>query len=190
MNRKRYLLSLLLTLSVVFALSGTAQQKADVTAVDPVCGMTVKKAEATATFDYKGTTYYFCNAGCKEAFVKDPDKYLQKKDEAATAKPGTCPRSGMQMPMAGMHRGQAAGTCPMMQMRGQHGPMAASGAGMACPLQSKDVEIKTENLPDGVAVKITSKNAETAKKIQEHLEKMKGMGMGCCCGPGKAQGNK
>jgi len=190
MNRKRYLLALLLTLSVVFVLSGIAHQKADDSAVDPVCGMTVKKAEARATFDYKGTTYYFCNAGCKEAFAKDPEKYIQKKDETAAAKPGTCPMSGKSMPMAGMHQGQAAGTCPMTQMHGPKGQMAGHGAGMACPLQSKDVEFKTENLPDGVAVKITSQNPETVKKIQEHVEKMKGMGLGCCCASGQAQEKK
>lgn len=49
---------------------------------------------------------------------------------------------------------------------------------MNCPLQSKDVKIKTEILPDGAAVKITSKNPEMAKKIREHLDKMES----CSCG--------
>jgi YHS domain-containing protein len=44
-------------------------------AKDPVCGMTVdeKKAAATATQD--GKTYYFCSAGCKEKFTKNPQQY-------------------------------------------------------------------------------------------------------------------
>ncbi len=58
------------------------QQKPSDTAVDPVCGMTVNKAAAKATFEYKGSTYYFCNQGCKDAFAKDPEKYLQKKSES------------------------------------------------------------------------------------------------------------
>lgn len=175
MKTNKFALALLLTLSLGFVLSGIAQQKAADTATDPVCGMTVKKAEAKATLDHKGTTYYFCSAGCKEAFANDPEKYLQKKEEAAADKPGTCPGCGKEMAAKPMPHGQMAGKCPMMQQ--QHGQMSGPAAGMSCPLQSKEVEMKTENLPDGVAVKITSKNPEMVKKIQEHLNNMKG----CCC---------
>jgi len=44
--------------------------------VDPVCGMTVTKETAAATYDYKGKTYYFCSKACKDNFTKDPQKYL------------------------------------------------------------------------------------------------------------------
>jgi len=189
MNRNRYLLALLLTLSLGFVLAGLAQEKADETAIDPVCGMTVKKAEAKATFDYKGTTYYFCNTGCKESFAKDPEKYLQKK-EADTGIASARPRCGKGMMAGSGPHGKMMGKCPMMQMQHQHGQMAGMGAGMSCPLMSKDVERKTENLPDGVAIKITSKDPEMVKKIQEHIEKMKGMGAGCCCGMVQPQEKK
>ena len=43
---------------------------------DPVCGMDVDEAKAAATADYEGTTYYFCNPGCKKTFEEDPAKYL------------------------------------------------------------------------------------------------------------------
>jgi Cu+-exporting ATPase len=43
---------------------------------DPVCGMDVTPETAAATFEYKGTTYYFCSPGCKRSFEKDPEKYL------------------------------------------------------------------------------------------------------------------
>ncbi len=46
-------------------------------AIDPVCHMEVKEDQAAATYAYKGTTYYFCAAGCKQAFEKDPQKYLK-----------------------------------------------------------------------------------------------------------------
>ena len=46
-------------------------------AIDPVCGMQVDEHSAAATYEYKGKTYYFCAPGCKEDFVKDPEKYLQ-----------------------------------------------------------------------------------------------------------------
>lgn len=45
-------------------------------AVDPVCGMKVDKKIAEHKMDYKGETYYFCGAGCKEAFESEPEKYL------------------------------------------------------------------------------------------------------------------
>jgi Cu+-exporting ATPase len=43
--------------------------------IDPVCGMTVTKEEAACSYDYKGKTYYFCAASCKDDFVAAPDKY-------------------------------------------------------------------------------------------------------------------
>jgi Cu+-exporting ATPase len=45
-------------------------------AKDPVCGMDVDEANAAATMEYEGTTYYFCAPGCKVAFEADPAKYL------------------------------------------------------------------------------------------------------------------
>ncbi len=38
------------------------------TAIDPVCGMTVKVATAKHTHEHAGATYYFCNPGCKVRF--------------------------------------------------------------------------------------------------------------------------
>ncbi len=44
---------------------------------DVVCGMTVDTATAQHKSEYKGQTYYFCSPGCKTAFDKGPEKYLQ-----------------------------------------------------------------------------------------------------------------
>ena len=44
-------------------------------AADPVCGMQVTKT-AAITYDYEGTTYYFCSEQCKATFLKDPKKYV------------------------------------------------------------------------------------------------------------------
>jgi xanthine dehydrogenase accessory factor len=46
-------------------------------AADPVCGMTVAIAGATETAVYRGTTYYFCNPGCRQRFETDPERYVQ-----------------------------------------------------------------------------------------------------------------
>lgn len=43
---------------------------------DPVCGMDVDPKSAAAQTEYNGKTYYFCAAGCKKAFEKEPEKYV------------------------------------------------------------------------------------------------------------------
>jgi uncharacterized protein len=42
---------------------------------DPVCGMSVDPAAAKEHVEYMGTTYYFCSAGCRSKFEKDPARY-------------------------------------------------------------------------------------------------------------------
>ncbi|HET7467356.1 MAG TPA: YHS domain-containing protein [Candidatus Dormibacteraeota bacterium] len=49
------------------------------TAIDPVCGMTVETATAEYRSFRNGETFYFCSAGCKESFDKDPARYLSGK---------------------------------------------------------------------------------------------------------------
>jgi len=46
-------------------------------AVDPICGMTVDTATAEHRSVVDGQTYYFCSAGCKQTFDKDPQKYVE-----------------------------------------------------------------------------------------------------------------
>lgn len=43
--------------------------------VDPVCGMKVNESQAAATFEYEGTTYYFCSTVCSEGFAAHPEEY-------------------------------------------------------------------------------------------------------------------
>ena len=45
-------------------------------ATDPVCGMTVSVEGNDVTYDYKGTTYYFCCPGCRSMFAAGPEKAL------------------------------------------------------------------------------------------------------------------
>lgn len=163
MTKHGRLFVFLSVLSLVVALGAFAQQKGDETAIDPVCGMTVVKAKAAATHDHNSVTYYFCSTGCKDAFAKDPGKYLEKTAAAQAAK----------KPM--MHMGQMA---------------AGMEPGMDCPFWAPDVEFKVEKTADGVILRITSKNPESVKAIQEHAGKMqemkknmgKGMGKDGCPG--------
>src|SRR3989337_673812 len=47
-------------------------------AIDPICGMTVEESKAAATYNYKGKTYYFCNIRCKEKFEKEPEAAVEQ----------------------------------------------------------------------------------------------------------------
>jgi xanthine dehydrogenase accessory factor len=49
------------------------------TAIDPVCGMTVAADRTSRPYEYIGATYYFCCAGCHDAFAKDPVAHLSKE---------------------------------------------------------------------------------------------------------------
>jgi xanthine dehydrogenase accessory factor len=48
-------------------------------AVDPVCGMTVSAGASGRLVRHDGADYYFCSAGCRQAFEKDPDAYTRKE---------------------------------------------------------------------------------------------------------------
>ena len=50
-------------------------------AVDPVCGRELKRADAAGAIDYHGAVYFFCSEACKEQFAADPTLFV----EAATA---------------------------------------------------------------------------------------------------------
>ena len=50
---------------------------------DPVCGMQVDTETAAARVSHEGREYVFCCAGCREKFVREPEKYLAS-DEKAT----------------------------------------------------------------------------------------------------------
>jgi len=45
--------------------------------IDPICGMKIDPATATAaaTREHTGTTFYFCASGCAKTFDSDPDRY-------------------------------------------------------------------------------------------------------------------
>jgi len=45
-------------------------------ATDPVCKMKVEEKTAKFKSEYQDRTYYFCAAGCKKEFDKNPKKYL------------------------------------------------------------------------------------------------------------------
>ncbi len=57
-------------------------------AKDPVCRMEVDEKKAEATYEFKGTTYYFCAVGCKDRFVQTPEKFIKKEKIERRTKDG------------------------------------------------------------------------------------------------------
>lgn len=47
---------------------------------DLVCGMEVQVETASSAWEHAGQAYYFCSAGCMEAFRLDPERYLSMDD--------------------------------------------------------------------------------------------------------------
>lgn len=208
MQKKTRSLALIAALAIVLVAGVVAQQKAADTAIDPVCGMTVVKANAKATFDYKGATYYFCNTGCKDAFAKEPEKYLAAMKAKAAAPKEV---QGQPMPM-GHGMGQGMANCPMMGQNqqmccgmGQKGMMAhrgmgmprgmmAPGLGQLLRLYGDKIEMVVENTKDGAVLKVTSKDPEVVKAIQvhmaEHMVMMKKMKEGAAMAPAAGTGVK
>ena len=48
-------------------------------ATDPVCGMTVAIEPDRLTLEHDGVTYYFCSAGCRRSFERDPAAYRERE---------------------------------------------------------------------------------------------------------------
>jgi Cu+-exporting ATPase len=46
-------------------------------AVDPVCGRELKRADAAGAVDHHGAVYFFCSEACKEQFVADPTLFVE-----------------------------------------------------------------------------------------------------------------
>ncbi|HYM73223.1 MAG TPA: heavy metal translocating P-type ATPase [Stellaceae bacterium] len=83
------------------------------TALDPVCGMTVAPATARNHADHAGRRYFFCGTRCRDRFVAEPDRFLAPK-------PATPPPAS-----AGRY------TCPMHPEVVRTGPGACPICGMA-----------------------------------------------------------
>ena len=55
--------------------------------IDPVCKMVVREGGEAGKWDYKGTTYYFCNPGCLKRFQAEPERFLKTAESAGMEQP-------------------------------------------------------------------------------------------------------
>jgi Cu+-exporting ATPase len=90
-----------------------AHTPSEVSATDPVCGMSVNVGTAKHIAVHQGETYYFCAAGCKAKFQANPSKYLA--EGVRQAEP-TIAGSLYTCPMHPEIQRQGSGTCPICGM--------------------------------------------------------------------------
>jgi Cu+-exporting ATPase len=83
---------------------------------DPVCGMDVTVSHDTLRAGHKGTTYYFCNAGCRAKFLADPAKYVRHAAAPAQPAQASSPGTKWTCPMHPQIVRDAPGACPICGM--------------------------------------------------------------------------
>jgi P-type Cu+ transporter len=107
-------------------------------ALDPVCGMSVDPANPRGgSAEHDGTTYYFCSNGCREQFVQDPARFIQRKPQLVTIQAAP-PTSNASAPVEY--------TCPMHPEIVRNGPGACPICGMA--LEPRTITAHDEENPE------------------------------------------
>ncbi|MDZ4368912.1 MAG: heavy metal-binding domain-containing protein, partial [Afipia sp.] len=101
-------------------------QHGSTTAIDPVCGMTVKVTPETLSHRHDGKDFHFCSASCRTKFKADPETYLKPKAE----RPPVEAMAGVQW------------TCPM------HPEIIRDTPG-SCPICGMALEPMTPTIADG-----------------------------------------
>ncbi len=110
------------------ATADTSESAAE-TAVDPVCGMTVRLAASKHRAEHAGQTFHFCCARCREKFTADPAGTLaratarEQSDAEQTPPPisahppeQTAPGTIFTCPMHPEVRQEGPGSCPICGM--------------------------------------------------------------------------
>lgn len=85
MSKKTLLLVIFLVFSVALVMGAVGKGAGEETLKCPVSGKEFTKTDATPKYEYEGKTYYFCCAGCKDKFEKDPEKYIKIEENAEHA---------------------------------------------------------------------------------------------------------
>jgi P-type Cu+ transporter len=86
------------------------------TAIDPVCGMTVKTADARHKAAHDGRTYYFCSPRCQARFTAEPLRYLKSTAAPQAAAPAARPGTIYTCPMHPEIRQVGPSSCPICGM--------------------------------------------------------------------------
>ncbi|MBM3313711.1 HAD-IC family P-type ATPase, partial [candidate division WOR-3 bacterium] len=127
--------------------------------IDPVCKMVVREGSEAAKWDYKGTTYYFCNVNCLRRFQQEPERFLaQPKSEVRNQ------NAEVRMSEAKGERRPASGDLPGPVLLGKTETVTLSVGGMTCASCVATVEKALNRLP---GVKSATVNFAIEKAIVE-----------------------
>ncbi|MFI5399911.1 MAG: heavy metal translocating P-type ATPase [SAR324 cluster bacterium] len=69
---------------------------------DPVCGMTVNPAQAAGHAVRGGVMYFFCSTHCRDAFVREPGRYLRVASAPSSEPAPATPMDTSSLAMLGM----------------------------------------------------------------------------------------
>jgi len=142
---------------------------------DPVCDMDVDPATAAGSYEFKGTTYYFCCESCLEKFQASPEEYVGAQKltiasveaarmsaqpalnidytcpmdpEVHQSKPGPCPKCGMALEPATIAapKTKTQYVCPMHPEIVRDAPGSCPKCGMA--LEPRTITLEEEANPE------------------------------------------
>jgi Cu+-exporting ATPase len=148
-----------------------------ISAIDPVCGMSVEEGRAADHVVHAGKTYHFCSKGCATRFRASPEQYLADGREAVHAS-GEHDSSARQdlHPISPPDSNEATYICPMDPEVRQQGPGSCPKCGMAlerespatseqveytCPMHPEVVSDRPGNCPKcGMALELRTVTAE------------------------------
>ncbi|HSS22039.1 MAG TPA: heavy metal translocating P-type ATPase [Pyrinomonadaceae bacterium] len=128
------------------------------TAIDPICGMTVDPQSAAGSFEFAGTTYYFCSRHCLEKFRSHPKSFLDKPPQPMSVQPIGIQRRGeasyKEYSSADATKTLDVGrstlarsyTCPMHPEVVRDGPGSCPLCGMA--LEPRTISLEEEPNPE------------------------------------------
>jgi len=141
---------------------------------DPICGMTVDSSTRHRA-DYRGQTYYFCSAGCRQKFLANPDKYAEKGQQGGHHHDnhGHHGNPGLTAKAAATNiRAERSGsyTCPMHPEIVQAGPGDCPKCGMALEPKIPSVRMGKTEYTCPMHPEIVSDKPDTCPKCGMALE--------------------
>ena len=103
---------------------------------DPVCGMQVNPDKTKYVHDHAGKRYLFCCAGCRSAFINDPDQFLSGSDrlKESVAESGSAEGTIFVCPMCEGVQALGPGACPSCGMALEPDATTGDIAANACLL--------------------------------------------------------
>jgi Cu+-exporting ATPase len=132
---------------------------APVSHIDPVCKMVVREGSEAGKWDYKGTTYFFCNPNCLKRFRADPERFLKTTESAGMGEEAA---SVLPEPVI-LEKPELASAAPVGQW-GKTETITLSVGGMSCASCVATVEKALNRLP---GVKTATVNFAIEKAIVE-----------------------